>query len=128
MTKTLSTRSVLSVASGRHCGGEFSEIHEAITHILGWDVFTHELAEKEVWEEARESALRSCPGIEVFATRAEATSSLIAISEIVQEAERVLGLSLEVEEGMGVRREHPLASLTRIAPDKPIIVIEKGGR
>jgi hypothetical protein len=62
-TKTFSTRVLLSVHTG--CGipdVTFSDLHEAVEHLIGEPVWTHQLALPSVWESARAEIDRQCIG------------------------------------------------------------------
>lgn len=45
--------------------GEFSDLHEYIEKILGRPVFTHELADKELWVEIKEKSRKDFINITV---------------------------------------------------------------
>lgn len=121
----IQTHNLLSIAAvGISTGGTFSDIHEALTHILGWDVFTHELADKAIWDRAATLVRKAHPAIVPFADRIrDATGDADAVARITRATVMALGLSLDMPKGSDDRTEHPLESLQRIAPDKPVIVV-----
>lgn len=113
---------VLSVATGRGVdGAEFPDVHGCITHVLGWDVFTHELAQKSLWDAARAAICRAVPAL---------TTALE--SEPVDNAEFVMWTAplletlpaiLTLPRGDGRRTEDPMASLSRLAPNATVIPV-----
>jgi len=36
------------------CFGNFSDVHQKVEEVLGRPVFTHELADKEIWQSVRD--------------------------------------------------------------------------
>lgn len=124
----MNTSTALCLASGGVAIGkalQFGEVHGAITHVLGWDVFTHELADKQVWITASELVRAACPAIIPFADRLRDAKGNGEVCQLVcDEAEAALGKTVEIPKGTGERRESPLESLERIAPGKPVIVVE----
>ena len=127
-TLTVSTSTALTLASGGiQFASTFDQIHEAITHVLGWDVFTHELAESGPWEEAARLVLAQLPLLEPMASLAREASDSGAgldFDVILKSAVEDVGDTVSLSKGTGKRAEHPIASMKRIAPDKPIIVLE----
>lgn len=58
---------VVSAYTG-YCMCDFSEVHEYIEKKLGRPVWTHEFADKSIWEEIREKTkpdfLKICEGVQ----------------------------------------------------------------
>lgn len=132
-TETIPTREAVGFAScGVSTGGKFSDTHEAITKVLGWDVFTHELADRSVWERAEMIVRNGVPGIGKYGDdlRAICDDKSTSNDEKGKRANAVVALALSefgptvtLECGCDERTEHPLDSIARIAPGKPVIVL-----
>lgn len=123
-TKDFSVETLLSVATGRMMGGSFDDVHGAVTHILGHDIWTHELADGSIWTRAQALLFAQHPDlqIEVPDTIDEARAM-----QTVADTKTALGTDrLEVAKGVDTRTESPVESLQRVAPGKPIVVV--GGR
>ena len=76
------THICLSIATGLGCGAKFDEMHECITHVLGWDVFTHELADKGVWARANKLVLAAQPSLVPYDKRLRLVAPDILYDEI----------------------------------------------
>lgn len=121
--KELRTSLALSLAScGIGLGDSFSDFHEAITFILGHDVFTHELAEMRPWQEAARIIAMQSVALGRYGDRLRDNPSQWA--EILAECRAEMGDTVLLRSGGLDRTEHPVESLQRIAPDKPIVVLE----
>ena len=118
------THICLSIATGLGCGAKFDEMHECITHVLGWNIFTHELADKGVWARANELVLAAQPSLVPYAKRLRLVApDEPTISMILTEAVANLGTELWLPAGNDKRSESPVDSMQRIAPGKPIVKV-----
>lgn len=108
----------------------FGQLHEAITFVLGREVWTHELAEKQPWQRAASLILRQHPELGKYAaairpeTRRTNESPEIVCRLELHKAKAELGDELVIRRGEDTRTESPLASLRRVAPGKPVIVVD----
>jgi hypothetical protein len=59
-TKTYPVEVALSVASGRLLC-EFPQLHEAVTDLAGWPVFTHHMASEELTSAVADKVIRQVP-------------------------------------------------------------------
>lgn len=133
MDKTFSTRTLLNVWTG--CGvvgSAFSEVHEAIDHLVGETLFTHQLAQPEPWDKARAELVAQHPRFEQVDTaayKALFTSDVDAnaVSEAWALAEEVtLGKTLVVRQGASGRSAAAVvaeAMESIAALGKPVLVI-----
>lgn len=122
--KEISTAVALSLASeGITVEGalSFDPTFEALTYILGWDVFTHELAEKSPWIEAAANIHAANPTLAQYGRELRADPKKHA--EILADCLKELGLTVMLPKGNGRRTESPLASIARIAPGKPVVAV-----
>jgi hypothetical protein len=136
-TKEIQTTALLSVVTGLQIHGvEFHRVHEAIEHLLGEPVWTHQLGSPEPWRLAREAVIAQYP---IFAnvdgdalraavkgqTREEATIRANAWAEA--ELTAIGASTFTVTKGDGrdpsVAQEDAIESLRVIAKDKPVIVV-----
>ena len=80
----ISTRLALTFASGGISSGveTFNEMHKAITHVLGWDVFTHELAAASVWQQAKENVHAVSEPLKRFGEELRDNRPLWGIAEV----------------------------------------------
>lgn len=92
---------------------EFAKVHEAIEHIVGYDVFTHEIL--VVIKDVQAAVLRQFPDMPTD-DGGDWQKCAAAVLERY-------GPTVEVERGMMVRGLPPEASL-RMITDAPIIPIE----
>ena len=104
-TKHFDPAALASIADGRlMC--DFSVMHEAIEHVLGRPVWTHELADHDLAEEARRQVIAQFPDM---AQRTETPW------QEVRDAVRArYGDSVPVKRGHCVMTEHPRTSLVRM--------------
>ena len=127
--RALDTGVVLTIASGGVACGDgrrLGPVHDAITHILGWDVFTHELAYRPTWDRASELILASVPALTPFAEQLRAaTGSESGAQAALDAAVAVVGPTVELPKGGDGRTEHPLESMERIAPGNHIVVVRQ---
>lgn len=130
MKKEFPTGVVLSITTGRSLC-EFTHWLKAATWILGWDVFTHELADQAVWDTMRERVFAQHPALADCEPWAAPDTTLRTPQEIQQFCDAYIerqvaryGATLAIEQGNASRTESPLASARRLMPDKPILVVE----
>lgn len=123
--KEISTAVALSLAAeGIAVEGatDFGSTFEAMTYLLGWDVFTHELAEQAPWIECAANIYAANPVLAKYGRelRADPTRHAECLKACLAE----LGPTVDLPEGNGRRTEHPLESIARIAPGNPVIGVE----
>ena len=97
---------------------EFGEIHELAEFVMGCPIWTHEFAEKELWETMRERVLAQRP--ELAGIKDEGITGdnwKVRLASIVKKH----GPQITLAAGMSIRTESPLESFNRIAPDIPVL-------
>lgn len=124
MTKSYPVEVVLSATTGvllKHHG--FDELHELAEHVLGHPVWTHEFADAGTVRRLRDAVLAQHPALRDAEPWAPDGDLAAYLAGYVERARARYGATLEVEAGTGERTESPLASMQRLAPDKPIVVV-----
>lgn len=111
-TKTLDTLTLASVTTGHALVTEFSKIHEAVTWLMGHEVWTHELP--AYLPLAASEALEQYPDL---------PSKYVGLEETQAEAVERYGETLPVRQGNSQRAKGPEETLREIAGDRPVIVI-----
>lgn len=114
---------VLTLTTGRAFGDSFDEVHEAAEFVLGHPIWTHEFAERNLWDRLADACLRQYP---TLPRRGDPSMDGIegdGWSEYIHDQEKVFGTSLTLESMGGEREESPFESLARIAPGKPVIAV-----
>lgn len=126
---TFPLRVVLSTLSGVGCPGTtYGDIQSCLSHVLGWDLFTHELAIRDHWERAAALIVAARPELAPFGIRmGQAMGDSAAVEAVAIEAAAVFPASIDLPRGTDARTEGPIASLRRVAPDVPAIVLIKDG-
>lgn len=107
----------------------FSAQHRLTEHVLGHPVWTHEFAEKAIWERVKNALLAQHPELsslppydrEKAKSAKEAGSVMTYVRSYVESAIKTCGETMTFTKGTAERTENPFESLRRIAPDKPII-------
>ena len=119
-TKIFNSLDVATVLTGiaMRKGFTVSLAQEIASHLLGYDIYTHELVHEPTQDAYTEEGYRQFPDMPrrdaVHADLNAATSQVLA----------AYGPKVTVARGNHVRREHPLDTLRVIVgPDKPIIAI-----
>lgn len=127
MKKDYPIEIVLSLTTGYLLKeGGFSDMHELAEHVLGHPVWTHEFADKGLFERMREALFAQYPDlrdVEEFDSVAAKIDVAAYLSGYVTRAVVQYGATLEVERGVCERTESPLASARRVFGDKPIAVV-----
>jgi hypothetical protein len=127
---------VLSLITGISLVDEFHKVHEFIDHVAGHAVWTHEMAERSLWERLSARVFEEHPALreaEAFEPKTQDRTAVRAyLAGYVDRAKQRFGATLTVRPGVGQRTEHPIVSLQRIAGDKPVLVVavedEESGR
>lgn len=107
--------------------GGFGEMQELAEHVLGHPVWTHEFAEKALWEKMNEAVFAQHPSLrnaEVFERPAEDLDAYL--DAYVSRAIARFGATLEIERGSVERTESPFANARRVIGDKPIVAVVVG--
>lgn len=118
--KKFSINAVLALVTGKGMGAKFSEVHEAAELVPGHGVWTHEFAEEGVWARLREAVLDQYPSLVEYGLEEGDEAAGVDVQKAMTE----FGAVLSLRQGDQERVEHPLASLERIAGDKPVVVVE----
>lgn len=127
MKKKFSLSVVLSLTTGRMLGRHFAEMHELAEHVAGHPIWTHEFAERALWERLRELVFEQHPrlreALEIVCDSKDPATIDLIIRDYLDENEEKFGATFEFEQGSGERSESPIESMQRVAPGKPIIVV-----
>jgi len=131
------TAVALAAASGCGIAGmTFHDVHDCLTHVLGWDVFTHELAEPGVWRNAHYRIIAVLPTIENAAYEVKRAAESIdrndpatvaSFGKVAAAALAKMPPTVWLPKGDGRRTESPLDSAARIAPNTPVITVTVPG-
>lgn len=116
--KKFSTAAILSVTTGRLLC-KFEQMHELSEWLLGHPIWTHEFADEQLHARLKKAVFDQYPTI--------ATTVWIDGSDWkkwLAKQVKHLGASFTILKGKAERSEHPLESLERLAPGKPVIAIE----
>lgn len=111
-TKTLDTLTLASITTGHALVTEFSKIHEAVTWLMGHEVWTHELP--AYLPLAATEALKQYPDL---------PGKFVGVDETRAEAVERYGETLPVRQGKSQRAKGPEETLREIAGDRPVIII-----
>ncbi len=119
--RTFPTATVLSLAAGHRFGvGSFSDIHAAAEFVMGHSIWTHEFAERVLWDSLRAAVLSQYP---VLGDLHKEDVTPDTAANVREHWEARLGSSLTLKRGDYERAESPLDSLARIAPNTPVIAV-----
>lgn len=99
----------------------FSDIQEVAEWVLGYSVWTHELADKALCEMLTAAIRRQLPDMPGADIEGLDAGGWIALGLAAVER---YGEIVSLKRGDGQRGESPLASLQRLAPDAAITVVE----
>lgn len=114
---------VLSLTTGKLLvEGGFADMSELAEFVVGHSIYTHEMAERALWDRMKEKLIVQHPQLQ--AVNAE-TITQDNFREILAEHEAHFGKTLLIESGSDERHESPLESLERIAPGRPVVVLLK---
>lgn len=116
-------------------GEDFAAQHELSEVLIGHPLWTHEFAEQALWEQLRQAALSQHPELEnlpafdeVACERAKSNGDVFDyLGPFVEQCRRACGETLAFKRGSNVRTEHPIETFHRLAPGKPLIVMEMIG-
>lgn len=112
-TKMLSSLALASITTGISMCENFGEVAEAINHVIGYSLWTHELP--GVAKDAKAAVLRQYPDMPAE----EPEDWRLCAADVIER----YGTKLPVEKGMLVRGLSPLASL-RMLTDAEIIPVD----
>ena len=110
---------VISIATAR-AFTNFQEMGELAEFLLGHSIWTHEFADGALWNRLRYALLQQHP--QLSAVKPEHFNDDWK-AELLVCRERY-GNSFRIVRGKAERQESPLASIQRLAPHLPVIVIE----
>lgn len=111
--KMLSSLALASITTGVSMCQDFGDIKQAVSHVIGYDVFTHEMP--GVRKDAKAAVLRQYPDMPTE----EPEAWRLCAADVIER----YGTKLPVEKGMLVRGLSPLASL-RMLTDAEIIPVD----
>jgi hypothetical protein len=103
-------------------------MHKLVEHVAGGPVWTHEMAERALWDRlsarvfAQHPAVRDAAPWNAPTDKSQVDAYVKAY--VAGEVARLGVEELDVAQGEDMRTEHPVESLRRLAPDKPIVVVE----
>lgn len=109
----------------------FDKIHELAEHVIGHPLWTHEFAEKTLWNRCRAALVAQHPDLadmpafdEAACHRTKDAGDITTyLNEYVANLRARYGDTLQIQKGEAQRTESPMESMQRIAPDKPVIGI-----
>ncbi len=111
---------ILSASTGRLMSNS-SNLHGCIEWIMGHPVWTHEFADNGLWEKLQAKVHRQHPDLaQADVSGMDETNC----QEFIDRFEKRYGKRRSLLKGSNKRTEHPIDSLKRLAPGKPIIAIE----
>lgn len=96
----------------------FSEIHEAASYMMGWPIFTHHLADKELWSDIQQTIAAQCPSMPTELPGTTAENYLDKLAEI--EAE--IGKTVTIRKGSGLTAMRPTDGIPDHLKDHIMIV------
>lgn len=99
---------------------KFGDLHEAAEFIAGHSIWTHEFADKGLWNQLKQSVFAQCPELKKLAVKKMEPEN---VPVFVEDLRTAFGPAVALTEGNAERTEHPLESLERIAPGKPVIAV-----
>lgn len=112
-SKTLSSLALASITTGVSMCEDFGDIAHAFNHVIGYDLWTHELP--GAWKDAKAAVLRQYPDMPTE----EPEDWRLCAADVIKR----FGTTLSVERGMLVRGLGPMASL-RMLTDAEIIPVD----
>lgn len=136
-TKKIPTRVLLTITTGLSLpGAKFDHVHEAIKHLLGEPVWTHQLASPEPWAKAREAIIAQHPAFASVdgdalrsACEGKANDARVACCEewTAKQVEILGAPGFAIAKGNGrdpaAAQDDAIESLREIAKDKPVLVV-----
>lgn len=117
-SKTFRTLAVASAATGIGLdnGITFSDMQEIVSHVLGYDIWTHELGDRETMARVQSELYAQ------FHHLPSKTEARDCYEGAAARALTVYGDTMSVLPGNGKRHESPIDSLARMT-DAPIIAV-----
>lgn len=122
-TKQFKSTTVAGLYSGVMLAGTFSDIHECAEWVAGHPIWTHEFADKAKWDALKAALVKAFPEI-VECDELVAGCNRENYSEKAAAVEKRWPDPIELPKGSEQRTESPLESLSRIAPNKPVIIAD----
>lgn len=119
-TKECSTATALMLATGKALG-DFAEFHEMAEWVAGHSIWTHEFADSQLWKRLRSEVIAQHPTL--GEANADTLTGETAATWLEAELTRIGSPVLAFTKGSGRRTEHPIESMQRLAPGKPIIAV-----
>jgi hypothetical protein len=98
----------------------YRDIQAVASWLFGDSVYTHELVHEPTMSWVREEGYRQFPDMPTH------EQAHVDWKGTVNKVLVTYGPLVEVEQGPNGRREHPVATLRAMLPDKPIIVVDTG--
>lgn len=133
--KSFTTEVVLSLYTGVSFGSElspFDKVHELAEHVMGHPIWTHEFAEKSLWDRMSANLEEEFPKLKELGPldlpKHDKTLILPVIQGYLANAKALLGDTMTFSSGGEERTESPIDSLERIAPNKTIISVILPGK
>lgn len=119
---------VVSLSTGILVHPSFGDMQELAEHVAGHPIWTHEQAEKALWDRLKAALIVSFPwldGLEVPSDGQERRGQefLAFVTPWLDELRTRHGALLAVPAGSEQRAESPMASMGRLAPGKPVVVV-----
>lgn len=116
---------VLTLATGDLvAGGGFDPVHEAAEFVLGHPIWMHEFAERELWQRLADCVASQHPDFKDVDT--SGLSKETWREWVAAQIGRV-GATVTLRRGNAKRTESPIESAQRLAPGRPIIVLDASG-
>jgi len=120
-SKYWDTVCVLSITTGRLLTS-FSNMHECIEWVAGHSVWTHELADKQLFSSLRKTIYGQHPQL------TEVDSSNINRDnweEFAKKVEKKFGNRLSLVKGHAKRKQNPIETLKEVVPNTPVIQVKR---
>lgn len=127
--KQFSTETVMSVLTGKMMVRAFSDIHECISHVVGHDVWTHEMADEGLWRRAVANITTADPRFLTLPVAPDTAGKglsgeawLAAIQPWMDEVKAIVGDTVTLPKGSDERTKEPIETLRAMAPNAEVIV------
>ena len=120
-SKNFPLSAILSLSTGV-VFTEFNKIHELAEWLMGYPIWTHEFASKDLFTKFRSRILEQYPQL---STETGDDIDKTNWKSYLEDCEFVFGKELNIIQGNEDRTTSPLEILQEIAGDKPVIVIIK---
>lgn len=86
---------------------DFSKMQEAATYLMGWPIFTHHFADRELHQEMKKTIAEQCPGVPQDAPEVNGDN----YREYVAKLEAEFGPTIKVRKGSGLTARLPTDEL-----------------